>query len=177
MIDNLAQVNNGIDKWLDEMEDLALGAMRGMAVEAFSFVVHGTPEWSGNLTSNWRLTVGGPAVGYSPSLWKEESFGSLAIDKQPYSSRVSPNGAAIHYAMTIAKTQLQFARLGAPIYITNTAPYADDVQNDIVGYRRTSRVRVANRPIHMTYAAARKFGGPGDISATRAVQLSKAVLA
>lgn len=168
-IENLGAFCEGIDKWIDDVETLAEGTLRGLAAQAFRYMVYGTPEWTGNLTASWRLTVGNPAVGYAPSIWKDLPFAGAA--PEPY-SRAQFNDAAIRYALSIASGELAFVRLGAPVYITNTAPYAADVQNDIVGYRRDKRVRAVNRPIEMTYAAAEKYGAEGSISTVRAGQLA-----
>lgn len=171
-VDNLGQFCADLDKWIDTCEDLAEGSLRGLAAQAFRYIVLASPEWSGNLAASWRLTVGSPATGYTPSYWKSLEFGGLSLNPEPY-SRAAPNTQAIHYAMSIAASQLRFVRLGAPVYITNTAPYAADVENDIVGYRRTSRVRGANRPLEMTHATKDKFSAYGNISAAKALQLSQ----
>jgi hypothetical protein len=154
-VTNLAAVNDGLDRWLEACEELANDAYRGFAARIFKYVLEGTPQWSGNLVATWRITVGAPASGYSDSPWKG-SVGSLMIDTPPHSRR-EPNGPAMHYAREIARDALAAVRLGAPIFISNTAPYAWEVEENRDAKGRAF-LRVVNLPVEMVHAAADKFG-------------------
>jgi hypothetical protein len=154
-IANLAEVNDGLDRWLEACEQLANDAYRGFAARIYKYVLEGTPQWSGNLVATWRITVGLPASGYSDSPWKG-TVGSLMVDTPPH-SRSQPNEAAMHYARAIARDELAQVRLGAPIFISNTAPYAWEVEENRDSKGRAF-LRVVNLPVEMVHAAADKFG-------------------
>lgn len=161
-IENLAQASNELDEWLAGAEDLAEEALRGLAMQAFSLVVYGTPEWSGNLASNWRLSIGSPAENYSESPYKAAPLGKGPLP-EPY-SRVAPNYAAISYALSLAKEEAPLIRLGADVFITNTAPYAQEVEDNERARDGKAFIRAINLPIEMTHAAADKLNAMGELS-------------
>lgn len=152
---NLAQVNEGLENWLDAVEDLAEGTYRGLAVSAFRYILDGTAQWSGNLAASWKLTVGSPAMGYDPTMFKHVSFGGPG-QPEPFSRR-SPNTAALIYATEVAKHSLPYVRLGAPVYISNPAPYAWNVELN-VSEKGKPFLRLVNLPVEMVHAAADKLG-------------------
>lgn len=170
---NLAQFNEGLDRWLDEVEDLATDAFRGLVAKALKFVVLGTPEWSGNLAASWRITFGGPAAGYVETVFKEAEFGGPAAGaKEPF-SRISPNYAAVHYAYVIAKRQLPYVRLDSNVVISNPAPYYMPVELD-KNSKGASFVRGVNKPIEMVLAAATAPSlHPGELSEASARALAR----
>jgi len=172
-IDNLAQVYDGLDAWVDACDELAEGAFRGIVVDAFKYILAGTPEWSGNLVANWRLTVGQPALGYDETAWKNRSFGT-GIDPAPF-DRLNPNQEAIAYARAIARESLEFIRLGADVYITNNAPYAAMVEAD-VNEKGASFLRPVNLPVEMVMAAAQRANVLGELSEARARKLGEEAL-
>lgn len=170
---NLAQFNEGLDRWLEAVEDLANDAFRGLCIDAFSYILQGTPEWSGNLAASWRLNVGQPAVGYDPTVFKDQSF-NVAGDREPFSNK-DPNTAALGYAAAIARTQLPFIRLGAPVFISNPAPYAMEVEVN-VNAKGVPFLRLVNQPYEMVFAAEQKFGSLGRISEVEAMNLARRTL-
>lgn len=169
-VSNLAEIFTGIDKWLDHCEDLAEGAFRGMAVQAFKYVVNGTPEWTGNLAASWRLTIGGPATGYTETPFKEVDLGGIPINPEPY-SKMRPNYAAIHYALSIAKEQAPLIRLGADVYLTNNAPYVLEVAEN----QRNGKtfLRQVNLPVEMVHAAHDKLSAIGPLTLPKLAELIK----
>ncbi len=171
---NLAQVNDGLEAWLDACEELADNVYRGLALHAFEYILQGTPQWTGNLAATWRLTVGAPAGGYSETIFKEAELGVLASDREPYSKQ-DPNVAALHYAREIARAAAREMRLGAPAFITNTAPYAWNVEQDL-DEKGQPFVRLINLPVEMVNAAADKFSVMGQISEMSALALAKEAL-
>lgn len=172
-IQNLAQVNEGIDRWIEDCEELADAAFRGLCAQVFSYVLRGTPEWTGNLAASWKLNVGAPAIGYSDTVFKDVMLGGVALNPEPF-SRVRPNEAAIVYATQIAKQELAAVRLGAPVYITNNAPYAGEVEND-QNKSGKSFVRLVNLPVEMVHAAYDKFSSI-RLTTAKALELAKATL-
>lgn len=173
-VENLAETFRELDLWVEACENLAEHTYRGLAASAFKYVVLGTPEWSGNLAASWRLTVGGPASGYSPSPFKSagEELGGLLINKEPF-SKLSPNPAAINYSYSVAGQELPFVRLGADVFITNTAPYAAEVEANAKAGNGRAFLRPINLPAEMTFAAADKFNDLGDLSEVMAFALAK----
>lgn len=171
---NLAQVNDGLDKWLESCEQLANDAFRGFAIRTFKYILDGTPQWSGNLAATWRMTVGQPAVGYSDSVFKGVDLGGIASDPEPF-NRHAPNTAALHYAKDIAKSSAALIRLGAPVYITNTAPYAWEVEDNRDSKGR-SFIRLVNLPVEMVHAAENKFSAFKKLSEVEALALAKEAL-
>jgi hypothetical protein len=172
-VSNLAKVNDGLENWLEAIEDLADGAYRGLAVGAFRYIVENTAEWSGNLAASWKLTVGAPAAGYDPTVFKGTSLGGLG-QPEPFSKR-APNTAALHYAKSIAKSELPHIRLGAPVYISNGAPYTWNVELN-VSERGKAFLRIVNLPVEMVYAASDKFGSLGRLSEAQAKTLAQDTL-
>jgi hypothetical protein len=161
-LDNFAEFTQGIEAWIDEMEELAEQQLQALAVGAFEFILQGTPEWTGNLAASWRLTVGAPAQGYDASVFKHTGWERLSAPgtstPSPY-SRQAPNEAALNYARAIAKEQIPLIRLGAPVYITNNTPYAVEVESNVRKDDGKRFIRGVNLPIEMVHAAVDKFGG------------------
>jgi hypothetical protein len=177
-LDNLAQVSAGIDAWIEACEELAEGCLRGMAVQAFNYILEGTPEWSGNLVASWKMTVGTPSVGYSETIFKETG-GQLGANNESIYSRVTPNYEAIRYAKSIAAEALPFIRLGAPVYIVNNAPYAEEVEmNRMEGSGKPflRPVNLVDGRVEMVRAAVEKFGAPGAITEATALAFAGAKL-
>jgi hypothetical protein len=166
---NLAEFNRGLDAFIEECEELADGVMRGLVIEAFEFILQGTPEWSGELAANWRITVGAPASGYSETIFKERPFpGPLP---EPY-SRVQPNEAALNFARSISREALPLIHVGAQVFISNPTPYAMEVEENR-DHRGQPFIRGINLPIEMVSVAADKFGAKGVITEIEAHRLAQ----
>jgi hypothetical protein len=176
-IENLGEVLHGIDRWVEECEDLGDDAFRGLTAAAFKYVVLGTPEWSGNLAASWRLTVGQPSVGYNETVFKEDAarLGGLAINPEPF-SKIRPNYDAIRYAFAIAGKELPLVTLYSEVFISNNAPYAEEVAADRKANGKAF-LRQVNLPVEMTHAAADKFGAMGELTELRARALAGEKLA
>lgn len=177
-LENFKQFSDGLDNWIDACEDLAEGALRGISLKLFKHVVQGTPQWSGNLAANWKMTVGVPAAGYSPTVFKGAELGGLPINREPFSRR-SPNRAAIQHAHETSKFAMPQFRLGAEVYIVNTAPYAQlvasaDPKDGTLGGKRF--LRGVNLPVEMVLSATEKFDRYGEISEAKARRLAKETL-
>lgn len=179
-LENLAQFNEGLDRWLEAVENLADGAYRGLVVRVFKHIVEGsgfsgvrlggTPQWTGNLAASWKLTVGGPSTGYSETIFKDADLGGL-FQPEPF-SLARPNVGAQRYAKSIGKGEVGFVRLGADVYITNNAPYALMVELNM-NARGQRFLRPENSFYEMTAGTAERFGRLGEISERMALQLAK----
>jgi hypothetical protein len=169
-LENFAEVAQGLELWLEATEDLADDVYRGIAVQALKYVVQGTPEFTGNLAASWRLTVGAPAVSYVETPFKELDLGGTALDPAPF-SRQQPNYAAIQYAFSIAKEQVALVRLGADVFISNAAPYAENVAENRREDGKVGFIRQVNLPIEMVHAAYDKFSALGVIGLAKAAAL------
>jgi hypothetical protein len=174
-VTNLAEVNDGLDRWLEACEELADGAYRGLAARAFKYIIEGTPQWSGNLAATWRITVGQPASVYIESPFKSADLGSLSIDREPFNRTKDPNKAALHFALDVARTALAEMRLGADTFISNTAPYAWNVEDNRDEHGKPY-LRLVNLPVEMVHAAEAKFGLMGQLSESDALALAKEAL-
>lgn len=172
-VENLAEVMMGIDQWVEAVEDLADTTFRGLTAKAFRYILEGTPEWTGDLVASWRITIGAPASGYTPTIFKEAELGGLVINPEPF-SRVTPNHAAVQYALSIAKGQLAFVTLGTEVYISNPSPYAQQVEDNqkASGNSFIRPVNLVNGRVEMVHAAADKFNALGELSEIDAHALS-----
>lgn len=167
-LENVGAFVSGIDEWIVDAEHLADNVYRGLVSEVFAFCVTGTPEWTGNLAASWRLGVGAPITGYTESSYKRESFG-LPLQPEPYNRR-QPNYGAFRLAYALAAPQLPVLHIGVDAYITNTAPYAEAVEQGKAG---RNGVRAVNRPIEMVHAAESKFSKLGVMSVGDIMRMSR----
>lgn len=154
-LDNLAEFTRGLEDQIEAWEQQAENQLRALSMAVFEFVVQGTPQWSGELVSQWRVTVGAPAVGYMQNVFKD--LAPSGVVEEPY-SKERPNTAAVRYTQTLAKEAFPLIRLGADVYITNSTPYGEAVEHDRSEAGRPF-VRAVNLPVEMVHAATEKFGG------------------
>jgi hypothetical protein len=177
-LDNFAEFVNDIDAWVEAMEELAEGALRGLAVYAFNYIMEGTPEWSGELVAQWKLTVGSPAQGYSETPFKNDAMPALSANNESPYSVLSPNPAAVHYAKAIAREALPLIQLGAEVFISNTTPYGLEVEMNEAsdGQAFLRPVNLVDGRVQMLHAAHEKFSAVGQISGPFAIQLAGATL-
>lgn len=158
--------NEGLDRWVDAMEVLSTGVLRGTAVKAFKYILRGTPQWSGRLTANWYLSIGRSAPFYNPNI----AFNT----KGPMPDALQKGDPeAIAYAEGNNKSVEKFARLGEDVVISNRAPYGQAVEQNKHEKDGRTFLRPVNLPVEMVMAAYDKFGQGREISAAEAVALSE----
>lgn len=101
----------------------------------FTDIVEHTPQWSGNLVSNWYIEFHGRQGKYkrSPAYKTYDNVASLYNaskgDLAPYAMGDEPN-----VTDTIARevlANLPLIRWNSIVTITNKTPYAQDVENNI----------------------------------------------
>jgi hypothetical protein len=156
----------GINLWLKETEALAVGVFRGISVMALKHVVYGTPEWSGTLASNWRLSVGAPATGYAMNQYPRARGGDYG--SEPFSKQ-QPNPDAVRVPFHLASFVVPQITLASKVFLTNNTPYAEEVRTDS-GPRP---IREVNKRIEMTLATADKLNNLGALSTLRAQALAR----
>lgn len=119
------QINN-IQALIDDIERQKLrmlgqitAGVRAVAAAIFTDLVQNTPQYSGNLVLNWRIAFGPWTANYRQS----PSYGVRT--KNPYKRGDNP---AVAEALESELFKLDSARWNSKIRITNTAPYADEVE-------------------------------------------------
>lgn len=167
-IEGQDQFDEGLDRWADAVESLAVGVLRGTAVRAFRYILHGTPQWTGHLAANWYLHIGRSAPFYEPDI--EFSAGPMPDALQ------KGDPQAIAHAEAKSKSVEKFARLGADIVISNLTPYGKAVEDNKHEKDGRAFLRPVNLPIEMVMAALDKYGQGREISAAEAIELSEEAL-
>jgi hypothetical protein len=125
----------GIDKAIADIKLLGekhkLGvtqALKNLVMTVFEDIVIHTPQYSGNLVSNWRVEVGGAFQGastyrkhpdYTPpgTKWKPIDY--------PYAAGLSPG---VSDALEFNAESIDRIRWNSKIRIVNNAPYAAEVE-------------------------------------------------
>lgn len=125
-IDNLDQVNLGINKWLEEVETLAVGSMRGLSIQMFYKALENTPQFSGNAVANWRYAVNG--VDRSVDNVFQEIFWAEVKDQWPETvhafSKEEPNEDAHSWAVGHTDGRAsKVSKLSDVVNITNSVLY------------------------------------------------------
>lgn len=118
----------------------------------FTDIVQHTPQWSGNLASNWRIEVGRywqGRVRYDQlSTYKND--GSYKSINEPFSAGLNP---AVDDALLEAEYSIQNIKWNSRIRIVNYTPYAEDVEvglppEDSGGFRDKNLFHGPNVPAH-----------------------------
>lgn len=111
-----------------DLENKVTETHRRIVKHILTDLVTFTPQWSGNLASNWYITFKGVAASYNerdnyepPYLWKP-------TDYEPYQMGADPV-----VAETIRRElqKLPQIRWNTKVTIVNKAPYAQDVEDNI----------------------------------------------
>ena len=103
-------------------EDQLLQEKKDFVAAVFTDVVQGSPQWSGNLTSNWYIQINGASspyrqiAEYSSTDWYRED---------PYQVGDDP---AVSQTTDRELYRLNDSTLADKIKIANTAPYAAQVE-------------------------------------------------
>lgn len=105
-------------------------AYRNFVWTVFEDVVRHTPQWSGNLASNWRLEVGHGAQGFGgylqrPGYGENLGRGLKSAHSVPY---YAGHPAAVSESLSEAQAALSAIRWNSVIHVVNYAPYGEDVE-------------------------------------------------
>lgn len=107
-------------------------------VKMFTELVSTTPQYSGNLASNWYIEVNtkagyNPVIGYDPINWRRENPHQMG----------SSEAIAFALSRELPKLKSLHKTLFAPefrtIRLVNTAPYASDIENGVTSSGRPIR--------------------------------------
>ena len=138
----LPAFNSAIDDWLLAVEEMTVGAARGLSVSLFNHVIRVSPQYSGDFAGNWKYSVGDP----------DKSFQELGLlyskNTRHYDYRLShsvhPFIAGDKPAMSAAVSlnsdkPSEFTKLGQTIFLSNSsAPgesYAWKIENNEIKFR------------------------------------------
>lgn len=169
--ENLGVFIEGIEAYVAESKVLASATYRGLVSEVFTYIVDGTPQYTGNLAAEWKLTLGGPALGYAETSFKGAKIGGPnSVLPEPFNRTFNRNFEAMEYAKAAARPGVKYVSLGTPVFISNATPYATTVQAG--GGKH--RIRPVNLPIEMVTAAHEKYSSLGALSEARALEFAGA---
>lgn len=131
-ITNLDQIDRELDAWLASVEAEITKVAKGLAVEALVTAAYESPQYSGDFTANWNLSVNQPDRSFTAGVFPEAAFPS----KHPFINGDSP---AIAYAMGQADGKLDNFKLGDTIWLCNSAVHQDDyawkIENNRIKFR------------------------------------------
>ena len=99
---------------------------RNLIAGIFTDLVKNSPQWSGNLASQWQITYAGMPAVYNPipDYYLESSWGSLA-GANPYKMGDNP---AVSATLARELAKLPLIKYNHKVVITNPTPYASDVE-------------------------------------------------
>lgn len=149
-------LDQALQRLVDDAEQATMGAVKGLVGYALAFIVPRTPQWSGELVSQWRVTAAGAAAPrYRPMGYKDSVEAPWPVPKDyddldPYHATRNPNDVAMLDARERTEADLrelvQSKALlrGATIWL----PYTYDGE-DIDGLGRFS-----NATRHIGFAGA-----------------------
>lgn len=164
-----AQSGQGVDaleQLLVEAEGHVAAAMKGMTLAAANYVVANTPEWSGDMVSQWRIVPEGAGVSYEPSTFKVEPYEAIIADGgKPYSAQ-DPNAAAIaavtaRLAADVAGiTKEQWASGG--VSLINPHPQASDAMGVSTKTRHPRGIPVLDAAVMFVQTKFAAFDSAGQ---------------
>lgn len=93
---------------------------RNLVAAQFKDVVRMTPQWSGNLASNWYITFTGESAAYHQTA----DYG--AMDITPYSIGMNP---AVDATIKRELTKLSKIKYNTKVTFVNLAPYTSEVES------------------------------------------------
>lgn len=144
----LALNTSGVAAYADWLESQAArlelevrSIYRAWAIAIHKEITELTPQWSGNLASNWALDLDSPSYAaqyiHGPAYDQPIEEGTRPAGRQPRSRGMEP---AVGISLARAK-QVGMPGLGQAFYIHNPVAYADAIEDDST----TPPVRAINR--------------------------------
>ena len=127
-ITNALEFSAGIDRWLEEVDDLAVGALRGLSVKLFEAVLENSPQFSGNAVANWRYSVNGKDTSsnnFFKQIFNEANDPKKGADIEPFSKENRNSLAKLAAVESAAGREKDVNSLSDVIYISNSVDYAD----------------------------------------------------
>lgn len=93
---------------------------RSAVTEVFEVIVKGTPQYSGNLATNWHISTEASGGSYAIVA----NAGKYPLDR-PYQRGDDP---AVTAALSAAKAVISAAKYGTDLYVYNPVPYMAQVE-------------------------------------------------
>lgn len=132
----------GIEKTIDSLRAAVAGqelkvtkAYQNLVYHVYKDIVYKTPQWSGQLASNWQVQIGLKSEGFVYPMRPHPDYGKdpLYSDFEPKNAIV--NGGfidpAVMVAMREAAVNVKRIRWNSKVAIVNPVPYAVDVEHGI----------------------------------------------
>lgn len=94
-------LDRALQRLVDDAEQATMGAVKGLVGYALAFIVPRTPQWSGELVAQWRVTAAGEAAPrYRPMGYKDSAEAPWPVPKDydeldPYHATRNPNDMAM----------------------------------------------------------------------------------
>lgn len=138
---SLAKFNESVQGWFSRVRTAAEGAAVGLGKEAFEQILETSPQYSGDFTANWKVSVGTPDTTFTidviPSRVSSPDDDGIR-HSEPFKRG---DGEAIAYAKSRAKWPV--LKLGQKLFISNSAnhdePYAMKIENGEIKLRPVNK--------------------------------------
>lgn len=94
-------LDRALQKIVDDAEQATMGAVKGLVGYALAYIVPRTPQWSGELVAQWRVTAAGAAapryrsMGYKDSVEAPWPVPKDYDELDPYHATRNPNDMAM----------------------------------------------------------------------------------
>ena len=163
---NLPAFDATVSAWFDSVENATAEAAVGLAKEVFDTVLEDSPQFSGDFTANWKVSVDAPDTAFTPGVVQRVIVGAYGRPSIDAFKRGDPE--AIEYAKRHAAWET--IRLGQRVFISNSAHHDEDyawkIEDGSIKFRPGHRGGVAARAVR-TVAAKYKTIGAGELAALR----------
>ena len=136
-VSNLSEVNSTVKAWFGAVEDAARDAVVGLAKEVLDNALINSPQYSGDYTASWRVTLNHIDTTYETNAipgaarWNQGAGGP-----EPFGRG---DQQAIDFALKHNATVWPTIKLGGTVYITNSAQHEDayawKIENNQITFR------------------------------------------
>ncbi len=173
-MNNFAQFSAQVDDWLAGTRELAKDVARGLSVKLFYGVLSRSPQFSGDYAANWQYSTGLPNSTFRGGLFPDQKvrIGEYGRISGPTSAKSTGHPEAIAYAISNNAGRDAAAKLGVPIFISNSAQHDDAyawlIENNQIKFRPGNAGAVAR------LSAAEVIGRYAHIGKAEAIALSAA---
>lgn len=133
-VKGLSQFQATFTGWLGAVQKSAEVAALSVAREAVGFAAANTPQWSGDMAANWKLSTGSPKP-FQMNVFNSQ-FGGWRQrgDWRKVSSVFKLGDApAVAFAVAEAAGEANDFKLGQSLYITNSAYHPEDSEDGSQG--------------------------------------------
>lgn len=161
-VTNLPAFNAQVTSWFDSVAKATEEAAVGLAKEVFETVLEESPQFSGDFTANWKVSVDAPAPvsSFIPGAVTKVEVGAYGMASITAFKRGDPE--AIEFAKTHAAWQT--IKLGQRIFISNSAHHDEDyawkIEDGSIKFRpvNAGAGAVAKRSVAMVIAKYKTIG-------------------